>query len=372
MKLTNKEIHLNIKIIKNLINSILDSDPQLRIDFLMTRANILAEFEEAEEKLSDYLEFILARDLMDNPERFQAGRCINPTTYQQFMVNKLESILRRNDKPSTAVHSPYYLKSTLETLFQDLLFLRAIQNLDYSYNCLGIARKTSLMAFQSIRYKISKGDLITGYISTTSENKEPFREGNVWKFPISGTYFHKVYRRGFLSTEAGTRPLVILDCDELPEEQQTAWNTPDAVRFFKIKTGCLKEVRKERIQLVSVSKYARNPFQTELSMEDFQKLNPDFESLNQSLRIVPYKQGHYKRPYAAISDERPRDLQYGYKYNAWKSYETAFTEERFLAAHWPLSSKKPILASGTSPARALAVIKNKVIATQLQTNMGIK
>jgi len=201
-----------------------------------------------------------------------------------------------------------------------------------------------------------------------------------WALPLRRSWYKNVYKEGIGINDIAGKTVMVISASPLPMSEQPVWED-ERIFLYKAKVAYAKTVRKGQVRQTRcrISDLANKLGGVELpsiEYDDFIELNPTFITDYPSLRISkgPVKQAKLQHPRVSVSaghEHKYQNMAFMLNYNDWQPATKGFIEERYIAKYQNASMKEPKTASGTTPLRAVAVLRGRIIKDVLG-EMGMR
>jgi len=191
-----------------------------------------------------------------------------------------------------------------------------------------------------------------------------------FELPVRHTWYNRVYQKKLAATDIAGKDCVVLQVWDIPDNEQIALNTTDYIRLYRARVGYVKTVNnpngQEKAHFYLSPKTGVVTLSINLNL--FRRLNPELVAAESAGKIS----------FTSLNNRQtraiwlPGGLEHYILYFAPRRGINHFVEERYLARYEKpgIYPDKNILASGTSPKRAIAVLRNRITA-MLTNQMGV-
>ena len=199
---------------------------------------------------------------------------------------------------------------------------------------------------------------IAEWITSSSGTRE------IWRIPIRSNWFTRVFRRGLGMNDINKKPIVVMNVWDIPDEEQPALVSDD-IRLYRAKTCYVKVTnngqwltQRGRIYLQGTTpkpsdwEQYKLPQDSTCTAKQLNEWNPEYRG-----QLV-IKEGKYRIV------QLPMNSNYSNPHTATLGFYTrgpkVFVEDRYIAQYVKPGVEKKLVASGTSPLRAVAVLRNRI------------
>ena len=201
-----------------------------------------------------------------------------------------------------------------------------------------------------------------------------------WSLPIRRSWAKTVFDKDLAINDIAGKSVVVISASRLPASEQIALKD-ESIILYKAAVAYAKTARKGGIQddylrAHSLGGKSGDHNITSISYADFQTLNPDFQVLNPGLfiRESTGKVRGETHPVLYVANAKKAQHMNTITTCKFKNYtpeKKGYIQNRYIATYQNSTMPKPKTASGTTPSRAIAVLRGRIIKDVLH-EMGVK
>jgi len=324
---------------------------------------------------------------------------LNADNFNGFLMSRYDKL---GGMPETnPMEANTYLQGIVAQTARDLELMKRVRTTKAVLPSIGYQAEMSKKNFKSASRQSGDRYTYEPYFFTDKANsgldKEVVRERDSsyspWKCPIKRTWHSKVYLKGLATTDIAGKSVMTLDADQMPKSQCKflIGDEVDHYKVYTVKVGYAKSVSRAYVKATYCVLGKGDYYCVQnVTIDQFKENNPGWEQevSADGVRVLRYgdldtksQNSIYTGNYNGSSNDwailhrlttAPGDNRNRITYRTWQQGTVGFVEERFIAAYQDEDKMSvPKIACGTSPLRAVSVLRNRITKDVAKT-MGVQ